>query len=218
MKKYNLFLIILITFITSCAPEVYNIAFWVNKEKLTHPYKKVYILAMLNNTANNAVVENDFAKQATKRGIAHIKNNDMMPATFVNREYGKEQTLLKAKELGCDAIFTVGLKAIKTESHYVPGQTSYQPYPTYGYYNRFPVYYSNYYGQVETPGYFVNDKVYFIECNLFDVSSQEILFSIQSKTYNPSDIETISKAYCKEVCKLLEKEGIIKRAKKGKHS
>ena len=36
--------------------------------------------------------------------------------------------------------------------------------------------------------------------------SLELLWSVQSKSYNPTDIEKVSKEYCNELFKLMEKE------------
>ncbi len=213
MKRNLILLGIILSLLSSCAPKVYNIGVWFNKDKVKKPYQKVYILAMLDNTVSNYTIETDFQNYATSRGLKTIKNGDIFPTFFNNRETAKEIIIGKTKELGCDAIFTVGLKDIKNESRYVPGQNTYQPYSTYGYYNQFPGYYNNYYNTTATPGYYVNDEVYFIECNLFDVETHELIFSIQSKTYNPTDIKSISKAYCKEIAKTLRKEGIVKSEK-----
>jgi len=48
--------------------------------------------------------------------------------------------------------------------------------------------------------------LYFIESNLYDVNTLELLWSVQSKSYNPTDIEKVSKEYCNELFKLMEKE------------
>jgi hypothetical protein len=43
------------------------------------------------------------------------------------------------------------------------------------------------------PGYYVTDKIYFMEGNLFDVSSETLIWSVQTKTLNPPSIEKFSK-------------------------
>jgi hypothetical protein len=54
----------------------------------------------------------------------------------------------------------------------------------YGYYNYWsPTLYS--------PGYYTTDKTYFIEANAYDMETQKIIWSVQSKAENPSGIEEI---------------------------
>lgn len=199
----------------ACSPTVYNIASWANKDKIiAGNYQKIYILSMMNNATNNIIIENDFANEGARRGIVSVKNSQVMTQTYTDRTISKEETLNKAKAEGCDAIFTVGLLDVKSESRYVPGQSTYEPYTSYGYYQQFPGYYTNYYYQTETTGYYVEDKIYYIECNLFDAKTQELLFSIQSKTYNPTDIHKISRAYTLDIFKTLEQKGIVKPVSK----
>lgn len=212
MKKNKLFILSILVLITSCSPTIYNVGTWVNKEKLGKgKYDNIYILSMMQNNVTNTIIEGDFSDALNKRKIKNTKNTNVYTSTFSGGQTGKDEILAKAKELGCNAIVTIGLLDVKTESYYVPGTTSYyEPYPTYGYYNQFPGYYSTYYNTTTTPGYYVDDKVYFVECNLFDVNTQEILFSIQSKTYNPTDVQKISRLYTADIVKTLQKEGVLK--------
>lgn len=235
MKKVNLLsflaIAIILTF-NACSPAVYYVGTWVNKEKISKTYHKVYLVSMLDNFMNNAIVEGDFAKRAAKNGTSTIKNTDIFTTPSTDPETRKKEILQKIKDLGCDAVFTVGLKDIKTESRYVPGETIYQPVANNIYYNQFPTYYSNYYDHVgasgyynigyqvgttyetvQTEGHYEEDKVYFIECNLFDTNTLELLFSIQSNTTNPTDVKSISKAFSAEFFKKLKKEGITKTTK-----
>ena len=55
-------------------------------------------------------------------------------------------------------------------------------------------------------GYYETNHLYFIESNLYDTNTLELLWSVQSHSYNPSDIEKVSKDYCHELFDELEKE------------
>ena len=58
----------------------------------------------------------------------------------------------------------------------------------YGYYSYWsPTFYD--------PGYYSTDNTYFIEANAFDAETQAIIWSVQSKAMNPSNVEKTSKAY-----------------------
>jgi hypothetical protein len=93
----------------------------------------------------------------------------------------------------------------------VPGSTYYQPYPSYGYYGNFGMYY-NYHGSyVYDPGYYVEDQTYFIESNLYDVSTGDIMWSVQSEAYNPSNLKTLAQTYSAILIDKLKKEGFLKK-------
>jgi hypothetical protein len=200
---------------TACAPKVYTTGFWYNKERQATPVQKIYIMSLGSQVMSNAIVENDFYTECNRRGISTVKNSLIAPRMLNTQIQTKEEIMKDVNEQGCDAIFTIALLDVKTESRYVPGSVSvgvggyYNPY-AYGYYNNFYGYYNYNYATVSSPGYYVNDKTYYVECNLFDVKDEKLIFSIQSKTTNPTNIEEISKAYVSEVFRKLESEKVVK--------
>jgi hypothetical protein len=55
-------------------------------------------------------------------------------------------------------------------------------------------FYSYWYSYFYDPGYYVTDRYYFMEGNLFDSKSETLIWSVQTKTINPSSIENFSKS------------------------
>ena len=43
------------------------------------------------------------------------------------------------------------------------------------------------------PGYYVTDRTYFMEGNLFDTKTETLIWSIQTKSINPGSVEKFSK-------------------------
>ena len=60
------------------------------------------------------------------------------------------------------------------------------------------------------PGYYVEDQTYFIESNLYDVETGDIVWSVQSEAFNPSKLETLARNYADLLVSQLRKEGVIK--------
>jgi hypothetical protein len=48
--------------------------------------------------------------------------------------------------------------------------------------------------------------MYYLESNLYDVSSEQLVWSVQSETINPSSLADFSKSYTKALVKALEKD------------
>ena len=63
---------------------------------------------------------------------------------------------------------------------------------------------------VYTPGYYTKDKKFFLESNLYDAKTQELVLSIQSKADNPDVIEKSSKVYTEELITELKALGAWK--------
>ncbi len=193
----------------SCSPSIKTTASWINKEKMpAGGVKSVFIIALTENMELKSSLENDLAIAAETRGIKAVKSMDAMgPVGIKNLAPHKDVFDKKLAELGSETILTVALVDKQSETRYVPGTTTmYSPYGygSYGGYGGFGGYgmyggFGGYYGYssnlMSTPGYYTTDKTYFVECKLFDVKTEELLISIQSKATNPSNIKSSSKAY-----------------------
>lgn len=226
-----IFLFLSLPFCTPTKP-ISTTASWVNKSKIgVKKYHHIYIIGLLNTKAVNSIVENDLQTLAVARGFDIWRNQDVFPYDFGDKEVARTATIAKIKEVGCDGILSIALKDVKSETSYVggssisvsgygPTQQAFQqptadsPYPMQTYYNNFNNYYYNYQTVASSPGYYHTDKTYFLEANFYDALTGEILWAIQSKTYNPKDIEGISKMYCQELVQTLEKQGVLKPLKK----
>jgi hypothetical protein len=213
MKKNIPALLLLITFLASCQPtrDITITNSWLNRERMKErAYKKIYIMGLFNNPTVSAILEYEIAAEAITRRYTAYRNREEFPYIFEDAAKGKELLLNKVKKLECDAIFVTALKDVHSETYYVStssigvGVSGYYPYN--GYYNNFNSYYSSYYTETSLSGYYQTDKHYFIESNLYDANTLELLWSVQSHAYNPTDIEKVSKEYCDELFDELEKE------------
>ena len=225
-----LLLSISLLMVACAAKKITNTACWVNQAKVSTKYKNIYIIGMLKNADNNISVESEMATMAAQRGIITTRNYDVQPANEIPFEMRRELAITKIKEYACDAICTISVKNINVESHYSGGMSvgisGYVPYNNYGnVYNDFNSYYANYYGAtgqayghyasqtIVSSGKVKTEKTYFLECNLFEASTQQLLFSIQSEAINPVNIEQASKDYCAAIFKTLEENNVIGKNK-----
>lgn len=194
----------------SCSSGVRITGSWANKEKITgKQYKKVFIAALTGNAEVKTVVENDLAAAATAQGYAVVKSNDIFPPSFTSSA-DNAVVLQKVREQGCDAIFTIAVINKESDVRYVPGSTMYQPMG-FGYYGNFGRYYGYRYPMMYQPGYYTNDKTYFLESNLYDAASEDLLWSAQSKVYNPSNLEKVSREHTALLVKKLTEDGLISK-------
>ncbi|HMT28041.1 MAG TPA: hypothetical protein PKD91_02055 [Bacteroidia bacterium] len=192
----------------SCSPTMKIVGSWVNTEKMKDKkYKSVFIIALTENFGYKAQVENDLAEAAAARGLNAVKSSVVFPYTFSKDNAPiKELLIEKIKGSGCDAVFTSVLVDQQSQTKYVPGSV-YAPM-SYGYYGDFYNYYNYYTPVVYNPGYYETNKTYFLESNLYDVATGELMWSVQSQAINPSDIQNFSKQYAYLLVQQLEKEGL----------
>ena len=199
---------------TSCSNSSMRImATWVNKKDMPPPQPgkhKIFIFAMTQNYEVELNIETNLAAAAETRGIPTVRAIDAFGPILTVDKLPKKDVLLKAvSDLGCDAIFVMAVVDQQSESHYVPASTSgmYTPYSGYGYtYGGFYSYSPSFY----TPGYYTTDKTYFIMSNLYDIKTEKLLISMQSKVVNPGDITKSTKQYSQMLVTELQAQGILK--------
>lgn len=205
MKKI-LSLLLLTCYLMSCGPSQKVTSSWVNKDLPTGAkYKTIFIMALVQNQSAKNIIETDLAKAAEARGIKVYKASEVFSPNFTKENLPDKQTIIsKVKSLGCDGLLSVGLVDKQSETRYVPGTATYAPYMGYGY--GFGGYYGYMGPTMYSPGYYTEEKTYFMEANLFDVASEKLIWSAQSEAYNPSSISKFSRDYTAVIADRINKD------------
>lgn len=209
MKKIFFSMLVMSVLLSACTSQQV-IGYWVNKEALPKgPYNKIFILALLDKKESRIYVEDEMAALIESRGQKAMKSYHVFPPEIsMQGMLTREQLAQAIKNAGCDGVYLITLLDTRTESHYQPG-TAYYPM-VYGYYGSYYGYYNYYYPQVYQPGYYITNQTYYVETNFFDVESDQLLWSIQSDAYNPSDITSMFREYAHLINYKLKKEKLIK--------
>ncbi len=180
--------------ITGCGASIRTVSSWKNPAVETgKSYKKFFVAALVNNPHVRTHLEEEMGYVALAKGFSVERSWDYFPTSFSKKDPPQREAMMnKINELGCDLIFTITLVDRQSETRYVPGNMGmYGPY--FGYGMRFRGFYYYWYPYVYDPGYYVTDKKYFMEGNVFEASTETILWSIQTETLNPPSIEKFSK-------------------------
>ncbi len=196
------------------ASTVTVIGAWVKKDSLpATPRNSVFITVLTQNMNVRSSMENDLASEATANGIKAVRSLSVLtPVTGVPDSVIIEVFTRKVKESGCSTLLMVSLLDSKNETKYIEGSSyTYDPTSTYGFYGYYPTYYASTYSTISTPGYYVSNDTYYIESNLYDVATQGILFSIQTKAVNPDDISKASHEFATTLVDELKNNGLLKK-------
>jgi hypothetical protein len=212
MKHKISSLLILTILLSACAPSQKIVSSWVNREVQPKvPYNKIFVVAITQNQKAKLITEDLMAKLLESRGRKVLKANEIFPMRQEDTPAISKDLLIGAiQRKECDAVMTIALLDVQTEERYVSG-TSYAPVGMYGYYGSYYGYYGYRYPQVYTPGYYSTDKTYFVETNFYDMATDKLLWSIQSSSYNPVNLEEWFKGYAAITLEQLKKEGLIKK-------
>ena len=170
-------------------------------------HKKILVLA-LSQPDNNL-------KQLMEQHLVDDLKSHNVDAISAYTQYGpkafddlnEKEVLEKIKNTGTDAVITIVLLDKSKERSYVRGHIYYTPYAMY--YNRFWGYYNTLHTRVYAPGYYVTNTEYFWESNLYDVSSGELVYSVQTKSFNPDNSTALAHAYGQLIIHDMIKNGVV---------
>ena len=215
MKRNHLLTVIVAVFIlVACSSSKQSTGVWVNKEKIQgKTFNNFFILVMTANIQARVQVEKDLEALAVSRGLKALKSIDVMPPSLDDPKKvpTKEELVSKVKASGCNAVFIVSLLNKDESVRYTPSTSAHTVTPYYTYTGSYYGYYSNWYSTAYTPSYYTQEKEYFMQTNLFDVASEEIMWSAQSEVFNPSSLPNFSRSYIQTLMKQLEKENLLKK-------
>ena len=178
----SLLALLSLVFLSSCSPSMKITGNWMNKDMMGKGnYKKIFLFVIASDMGAKQSVENAQAKAAAAEGITTVKSYEVFGPNFLAQKPTNEQIMAKIRETGCDAVFTSALVDVKSETRYVPGTTNYA---------------------------YTEDQTYFIESNLYDVKTEEIVWSVQSEAYNPTNVDNVARTYSALLFEKLRTEGI----------
>ncbi len=184
---------------------------WKNPDVGPTNYTSILVTALTPNVVARRAVESQIAEQLESKGVIARPSIEVFPPNFMTDKPSKEQILDKVRAEGVNGIMTVALIDSQEDTKYVPGSNMYAPYPRYGYYGSFGGYYGNYYSTFYDPGYYTTSRTYFVETNLYDVGTEDLVWSAQSKSYDPSNIESASRALGRALVYEMGDDGIISK-------
>ena len=186
---------------------------WVNKDKVgTKSYHRVFIVVMTADIETRVQLENDLAAVAESRGYEAVKSYDSITFSLDRpKAPTREEVINSVRASGADAVFVASLLKKDEELNYTPGTTAYSQGNYYSWNGQVFGYYSNWYPTVSTPDYYSHDKKYFMQSNLYDVASEELLWSVKSQVFNPASLKKFSKTYTSDLITQLEDQKILKK-------
>lgn len=197
------------TLLIGCIPSTVITASWKTSAPIEKKYTRILVAALTSNTIAKETVENEVAT-ALSSSATVLKSIVELPPDITNSDTNKVAIMNRVKDKNIDAILTVSLINKETETRYIPGQSPYDPLNGFAYYDSFWGYYTHWYPYTYSQGYYIQEKVYFIETNIYDVPTGKLIWSAQSKTYDPLSLKTFAKEFATTISAKLKKDGIMR--------
>jgi hypothetical protein len=205
MKTKIYFFIAILVIVTGCS-SVSLTGSWIDPEAKSVEGKTVAIFCVTPRLDVREKVETQMTAGLKARGVDALSSLDFITPGKMDIEIIK--TILKNKNVA--GVIIVSLLDSQKETYYVPGTTAYYPAsygrPYYGYYGAV-------YSNVYDPGYYQTTTSYFIECNAYRLSDDKLVYSSQTKTVDPSNVDKFAYEFADVIVKDLVSKGVLSEAK-----
>jgi hypothetical protein len=209
MKKIIYCLLPLIFLVTSCRTS-YITNSWKYAGATAKKYNKVMVLAMTReeDRAMQEKMEKHMIGDLQVMGYNAVSSLDEYgPRAF--RNMTEEQAVEKIKSDGIDAVITIVLLNIEKETRYYPGHPR---YASSDYYHQdFTRYFRAMRDRIYDFGYYVSNTRYSWESNLYDLSDRNLLYSVQTDSFDPVSAENMGHEYGKMVIKNMAKAKLLEK-------
>jgi hypothetical protein len=178
MKK--LFIILGFSSLLGCGPSTEIVKSWRDPASVIseNGTQKIFVLGLVKDESSRRIVEDNLVKRMNGKGVASytIITEEMVKAA---KEDHLEEQLTKG---GFTHMLLVRLADIEKETSYVPGSTT-------GYYGGYGRFYGYGAGMYSSPGYYQEDKNYYVETAVYSIVPNKLLWTGTTKTVNPSKME-----------------------------
>ena len=169
---------------------------WQKPDTEAQKFDMIMVLGMSDNVTARGLAEQAIVGRLSEEGFHAMQGISLIsPAALKELRGQREEGKKLLEKNGIDGVLIISVLDVKEEEYYVPGTSYYQPMTLHPYYGGYYGYWTTVYDRVYTPGYYESSTEIFLESNLYDVNTEELLWSAQSKTENPESIPELVRAY-----------------------
>lgn len=161
-------------------------------------YKDIMVVGISDSEQTRRAYESYFVVSFQDQGIESLASYTLIShedEQKIDGEKGTFRSIVESAVKGSDidAVLVTHIVSIEEEEIYRPSM-DYQPAYGMPYYNA--SYYGGMYGYhgyvttyVQQPGYYTEEQTYILESSLYDVKTEELVWTTRSRTFAPDSID-----------------------------
>jgi len=203
MKLKVLLPLSLIALLFACSPSTKLVNKWVDPSLTSEtlkPFEKVLVIARVKDETTNRITED---KIVAKMQTPALPSYGFLLPSDTNQVLVDQ----KLKKDGFDGLIVMRLTDVNETVNYQQGSTSYYGGHYGGYYRGRP---GGYYGYYSTPGYYTQDRTFYVETSIFSLLTEKLLWSGTTTTLNPTQLDETLDDIIYTIRKDMMKQGLIK--------
>ncbi|MFY0253008.1 hypothetical protein ACDQ55_03550 [Chitinophaga sp. 30R24] len=206
MKKLGLIIVgLVIIAMAACTSTKVTSSWRANGAQQLQKGNKIMVLALVpqKDRTLRGQMENYTVSELRKKGYNAVSALQ----TYGPQEFGKmgeKQVLQQLQGSDVSQIMTIVMIDKGREKTFVP---NYGPYGYYGFWPYYSMWYTQWYSP--GPGYITYNTKYQWEGNLYDLRSGQLLYSVQSQSFDPPTTERMAVLYAQKVVKDMAKQQLL---------
>jgi hypothetical protein len=181
---------------------------WKSPGNSARPYKKIMVVGIVKDSTIA------IRRQMETHLVNDLKDNGFIAVSALD-EFGKgglanleqEETYIKLCNTGIDAVITIALLDRRKEKVYIPGRVKY--YSNLYYYNRIWNYNVIQADLVSGKGEYEESTQYLWETILFDLQTLSPIYTVQTKSFDPSSLNSMAHEHGKMIVARMIKNKIL---------
>ena len=198
------FFVSTVLFLFSCASTKISQSWVEPGNKKT--YKDLLIIGIGESEQNRRAYESYFVEELKARDIEAEASYKILRS---NEDIDRNTVAKAIEGKQIDGVIVTHMVAVDEETIYRPSM-DYMPMYGGGYYGGLYSYYPHVNTYVHQPGYYTTHETYTLETNLYDVETEEMVWSARSRTFSPESVSEVIVDLTKLLINDLEEKSLIK--------
>lgn len=172
--------------------------------------KKILVLGVIRSSDHSVkqTMERHLTEDLKDMGYQAVSSWDVYgPKAF--ESLTEQQALESIREKGYDAVLTIVLLDKDRERSYYPSTFYFSPFVYY--YNNFWGYHAMMMNRIYQPGYYITSTRHFWESNLYEMNTQQLVYSVQTRSFDPASTESMAHEHGELIANEIGKKGLIRK-------
>jgi len=180
---------------------------WVHAGEPMPRFKKILVIAVMENYLIRQEFEDEMERLLAKSGIEGVRSHMVLPP---RNELMEGELKQRIKEADYDAVLVIRPKAFRKETEEVGAKSIYMPPAAY---QSFWPYWDMAFKQYSSKGsYLKENTIVSAEFNLYRTADETLLWSGETDTVYSKNFEKLAKEYANTLVKQLKKDKVISKS------
>ena len=198
-------MLVMAIFVTACANTKISQS-WVEPDN-KRSYGDILIIGIGESEQNRRAYESHFVESLRAVGTEAEASYKLIKS---NQKIDRDTVGKAIDGLEIDGVLVTHAVAVDEETIYRPSM-DYMPMYGGGYYGGLYSYYPHVNSYVTRPGYYTTHETYTLESNLYDVESEELVWSARSRTFSPESVQEVIVDLTKLLIKDMQEKNLLKK-------